>query len=332
MKRTIKKKALHKEEGCLYPQPINKGDCIGLVAPAGSLISKENFTAGIAILEKRGFRIKFNRKILYSKGYLAGTDQERADEFNTMWADPEVKALVAARGGYGSLRMVDLIDMDQIRKNPKILIGFSDLTVLLNTINERSKLVTFHGPVITTLADIDRQSQKSFLDTLLGKAPKQLAPRTLRVIRGGKTKGILRGGNLTTLAHMIGTPLEIPWHDSILFIEDTGEKPYSLDRLLTHLEKSGCLRKIKGLILGIFTDENNKERTLFQKTVQSRITELLQDVTDFPIWTNFPSGHSRRNITLPIGAEVEMDSSAATLFFYGRDEKKMRRMFNSSSR
>ena len=317
MKRTAKKTTPSQKRRTVYPSPINKGDIIGVVAPAGSLINKEKFFTGVKLLEKKGFRVRFSQKILNGRGYLAGTDQERANEFNTMWADPEVKALIAARGGYGCLRMVDQINVNQIRKNPKILIGFSDLTVLLNTINKRTKLVTFHGPVITTLADIDRYSKKSFFDTLLGQAPPQLTPAGIKIIREGKAKGILMGGNLTTLAHTIGTPYEIPWQDAILFIEDIGEKPYSLDRLLTYLCKAGRFQKIKGLILGTFSDEARKERLSLQKGVDERIKELFA-VKEIPVWANFPTGHSRRNITLPVGAEVEMDSSALKLTFYGK--------------
>ena len=161
----------------IYPPPIKRGDTIGLVAPAGPLIDKENFTAGVQILEKKGFKVKFNQKLLNTRGYLAGSDKERADGFNKLWSDPEIKAIVAARGGYGCLRMIDMIDMKQIRKKPKILIGFSDLTALLNAIHKKTGLVTFHGPVVTTLASIDRISRKSFFDTLLGQAPMHMSPK-----------------------------------------------------------------------------------------------------------------------------------------------------------
>ena len=315
MKRTVKKTTPTQKRRTVYPASIKKGATIGIVAPAGSLIDKENFAAGIKQLEKKGFEVRFNKKILSARGYLAGTDQERAHEFNTMWADPEVKALIAARGGYGCLRMIDLIDMNRIRKNPKIFIGFSDLTVLLNTITKRTGLVTFHGPVITTIADSDRQSQKSFFDTLLDQAPAQLIPAGLTIIKGGRAKGILAGGNLTTLAHTIGTPYEIPWQDAILFIEDIGEKSYSLDRLLTYLYKAGRLQKIKGLIMGTFSDENRKESSFLLKGVNERIAELFAS-GDIPVWTNFPTGHSRRNITLPVGVEVEMDSSTPKLVLH----------------
>jgi len=298
----------------IYPPPINKGDTIGLVAPAGSLVSKENFTEGVQILEKKGFKVKFNRKLLNTRGYLAGSDQERADEFNKLWADPEIKAVVAARGGYGCLRMIDLIDMKQIRKHPKILIGFSDLTVLLNAILKKTGMVTFHGPVVTTLASIDKQSKTSFFNILTGKTPELIKPAKVEVLKAGKAKGVLLGGNLATLVHMLGTPHESPWNNTILFIEDIGESPYRLDRFLTHLYQAKRLQKIKGLILGTFTDDDRKENGAMQKAVHERIAELFKN-TDIPVWENFPTGHSRRNLTLPIGEMVEMDSATVKLSF-----------------
>jgi len=298
----------------IYPPPIKKGDTIGLIAPAGSLISRDNFTAGVQILEKNGFKVKFNRKLLNTRGYLAGSDQERADDFNKLWSDPEVKALVAARGGYGCLRMIDLIDMKQIRKNPKILIGFSDLTILLNAIHKKTGLVTFHGPVITTLTSINRLSTKSFFDILMGTTSNKIQPAKLKILKDGNAKGVLLGGNLTTMVHMLGTPYEIPWGQTILFIEDTGESPYRLDRLLTHLYQAGCLQKIKGLILGTFTDDERREKSALQKVVSERILEIFS-ANNVPIWSNFSIGHSRRNLTLPVGVEVEMNSSSNMLFF-----------------
>ena len=312
MKKTSKRSSQKKEAHPIYPPPIKKGETIGLVSPASPLINKDNFSSGVQVLEKKGFEVKFNRKLLNSKGYLAGSDQERADEFNKLWADPEVKALIAARGGYGCLRMIDLIDMKQIRKNPKILIGFSDLTVLLNAIHKKTSLVTFHGPVVTTLADIDKQSQISFFNVLTGKTQNLIKPSKVKILKEGKAKGILLGGNLTTLVHMIGTPYEIPWNNTILFIEDTGESPYRLDRLLTHLSKAKSLQKLKGLILGTFTDEERKENGAMQKAVRKRIVELFEGL-DIPVWANFPVGHSRRNLILPIGVRAVMDSTDGKL-------------------
>ena len=314
MKKTAKRSERSIFRQPILPPPLKKGDTIGLIAPAGSIISKSNFREGIHILEDKGFAVKYNQHLIHVKGYLAGTDQERADEFNKLWSDPEVKGLVAARGGYGSTRMIDLIDLKQIRKTPKLLIGFSDLSVLLNAVTHKTGLVTYHGPVVTTLTSINKGSLASFFTTLTDNSPPSIKTGTFKILRKGKAKGILFGGNLTTLVHTIGTSYEIPWHQALLFIEDTGEAPYRLDRLLTHLSQANRLQKIKGLILGTFTDDEKKENAQMQRTVRKRVLELLTDC-DIPIWANLPIGHSRRNISLPIGIEVEMDSDKNILRF-----------------
>jgi muramoyltetrapeptide carboxypeptidase len=314
MKKTRKQSSHKKARRVIFPPSITQGDAIGLVAPAGPIINKSNFSAGVRILEKYGFTVKYNQYLLNTKSYLAGSDQERADEFNRLWSEPEVKALVAARGGYGCMRMLDLIDMKQIRKNPKILIGFSDLTVLLAAIYKKTGLVSYHGPVVTTLASINKQSQTSFFNVLKGNAPDQIKPSRVKILKEGRTKGILLGGNLTTLVHMIATPYEIPWSDAILFIEDIGESPYRLDRLLTHLSRANRLQKIQGLILGTFSDDEKKEKGHMKKTVQNRVLDLLAGL-DIPIWSDFPVGHGRRNLTLPVGVEAMMDSDAGLLRF-----------------
>jgi muramoyltetrapeptide carboxypeptidase len=314
MKKTAKQPVQKKSRQIISPPPIKKGDTIGLVAPAGPLINKDNFTAGVRILEKKGFRVKYNWQLLKAKGYLAGSDHARADEFNRLWSDPEVKALVAARGGYGCLRMLDMINMKQIRKYPKILIGFSDLTVLLAAFQKKTGLVTYHGPVVTTLASIDRKSQTSFFNALTTGTPPHIKPAKLKVLKDGIAKGVLLGGNLTTLVHMIATPYEIPWNNAILFLEDIGESPYRLDRFLTHLSQAKRMHKINGLILGTFSDDARKENRAMQRAVHTRIVELLEGY-DIPVWANFPVGHSRRNLTLPIGLEAEMDTSEGLLRF-----------------
>jgi muramoyltetrapeptide carboxypeptidase len=315
MKKTVKQDSRKKSRHVTSPPSITKGDTIGLVAPAGPIINKNNFTDGLRLLEKNGFRVKYNRHLLQTKGYLAGSDKERADEFNRLWSDPEIKALLAVRGGYGCIRMLDLIDMKQIRHTPKIFIGFSDLSVLLAAIHKKTGLVTYHGPVVTTLARIDKQSQTSFFDVLTGKKADLINHSKVMILKEGDAEGILLGGNLTTLVHMIGTPYEFSWENAILFIEDIGESPYRLDRLLTHLALSGRLQKIKGLILGSFSDDAGKENRAMQRVVHKRIIELLAGC-DMPVWGNFPVGHSRRNLTLPVGVKVEMDTSAHTLHLH----------------
>lgn len=315
MKKTVSQLAGVKKPPTIFPPPLKEGDTIGLVAPAGPLIETDNYSAGIRVLEKQGFKVKYSRQLLCNSGYLAGSDQERAADFNRLWADPGIKAIMAARGGYGCLRLLDLIDMDLIGKTPKLLIGFSDITVLLTAIPQKTGLVTYHGPVITTLAGIDKNSLVSFFNTLHGNSSSGITqPAGLQVLKDGKAKGILYGGNLTTLVHMLATPYEIPWHETILFLEDVGEPPYRLDRFLTHLSAAQRLTRIKGLILGTFSSNDRQENGAMQGAVQQRITELLKGY-DIPVLANFPVGHSRRNLTLPIGAAAAIDTSDGSLRF-----------------
>lgn len=295
------------------PPPLRKGDTIGLVAPAGPPVSREKFVAGVEILQQMGFRVTHNKNLFSGRGYLAGTDEERAADFNRLWAEPEVKGLVAVRGGYGSLRIIDLIDMAQIKKKPKLFIGFSDLTVLLHAIYQKTGMVTFHGPMVTTLAKSDRESKAVFCKILGGSTPTMLKPEQVAIIKDGSAAGVLLGGNLATLVHLIATPFEPAWDRAILFVEDTGEPPYRLDRFLTHLASAGRLQQIKGLILGTFSDVGGIEIQESQQAVQSRAAELLAG-HDIPIWGNFPTGHGCRNWTMPLGLHAEMKAGDPALY------------------
>jgi muramoyltetrapeptide carboxypeptidase len=312
MKETFDNSTLGQPPSVILPAAMQKGDTIGLVSPSGPIINRDNLEKGIQILKDAGYTLKFYRDFVNTEGYLAGSDQERADEFNSIWSDPEVKAVIAARGGYGSLRMLDMLDLEHVQKHPKILIGFSDLTVLLAAIHKITGMVTFHGPVVTTLSSIDQTSKNSFFDTLSGNILPSISPDRLTIVQNGQADGILLGGNLTTLAHMLATPYDTSWQDVILFIEDIGESPYRLDRLLTHLAKAQKLDNLSGLIIGTFTETDTTESPDLAKCICERILELVGD-QDIPIWANFPVGHGSRNLTLPLGIRVQMDSVGGTL-------------------
>ena len=302
----------------LLPSPLKKGDTIGLVAPAGPVREHEPFADGIRLLREMGFQVKYNRDLIASQeGYLAAADRERADDFNRLWADEEVKALLCVRGGYGCLRMIEMLDMDLIRQRPKMLIGYSDITVLLNVICKETGLVTFHGPVLSSLTHSDRQSIDTFFQTLTGRPASAVKPDNLEILLPGNATGTLRGGNLATLVHLIGTPYEIPWDRTLLIIEDVGEAPYRVDRMLTQLKKAARLDRLSGLILGTFTDESaNGDGTMDYESIWNRTLELVGE-QNIPVWANFPVGHTARNTMLPIGIEAEMDSASGTLKFLG---------------
>lgn len=293
----------------ILPPRLNRGDTIGLLAPSGPIVDEENFAAGVRLLRETGFEVKFAPDLTqHREEYLAGTDRRRANELHDLWADPEVKALLAARGGYGSLRIASSLDMDLMRSQPKILIGFSDVTVLITAILKHAGLVTFHGPTLSTLATSDRETVTTFFNTITGRPPEQIKAEGLEVLVPGQARGRLLGGNLTTLTYLMGTPYELSWEGTILFFEDVNEAPYRLDRALTHLKEADRLQGIAGVILGRFDDCGDVE--LFWK----RAIEIFQD-EHIPIWANFPVGHGQANRILPLGIEAEMDSGSGTLHF-----------------
>ncbi|MDH5523400.1 MAG: LD-carboxypeptidase [Desulfobulbaceae bacterium] len=292
----------------ILPPTLGPGDTIGLAAPAGPVIREKDFADGVKILREMGFEVKYQRDIMRRTGYLAGPDQERISELHDLWRDPEVKAIMAVRGGYGCLRLAPHLDLELLRLHPKIVIGFSDLTVLLNIIVRQTGAMALHGPMLTTLPRSDRESLASFFHAITGRLPDQIKADDLEIITGGNAQGRLVGGNLTCLSHLIGTPYEPQWEKSILLLEDVAEAPYRLDRMLSHLWEAGALRKISGLILGGFEECGDIE------PIWQRALELLKE-QNIPIWGNFPTGHGPANLTLPLGCEVIMDSSRGRLRF-----------------
>ncbi len=288
----------------LLPPALKAKDVIGL-APLAGPHQDEDFHKGAAILREFGFQTK-TLNTGTPLPFLAGSDQERLEIFHALWKDPEVKAIMAIRGGYGTMRLLEQLDYGLIRKTPKTLIGFSDISALLNVITAKTGLITFHGPNLTTLARSDKHSLEMMVQGLTQPLPPLLKPGNLEIVRAGKAKGVLVGGNLATLTHLLATPYHPQWQDKILFLEDVGEAPYRIDRLLTQLSLAGSLNSLGALILGDFKDCGDQE------VIWQRIADLTEG-TDIPIWGNFPVGHGQRNLTLPIGSEVMLDSGTGSL-------------------
>jgi muramoyltetrapeptide carboxypeptidase len=195
----------------IIPPPLKPGDTIGLVTPAGPVRDLVAFAFGKELLEERGFRVKVPDDLFNQQDFLAGSDAERARQFKTMWHDPEVKAVLAVRGGYGCLRLLPRLDLAELADNPKILAGYSDLTVLLNEVTRLTGLVTYHAPVLNSLQRCDPTSRDSFWRMLAGEGLGTIKPDRLQILRNGQGLGPLAGGNLTSLAHLLGTPHEINW-------------------------------------------------------------------------------------------------------------------------
>lgn len=291
----------------ILPPPLKKGDTLGLFAPAGPILDQEAFSAGVRALDDLGFELRFQRGLEQrNSGYLAGSDQERAQEITDLWRDPEIKGLIAARGGYGCLRLLSLLDFDLLAATPKRMVGFSDLTTLHAAILAKTSQFSLHGPMVTTLAKSDPASMESLVQALTSRLPEAIKVKELEILRGENATGPLIGGNLANLIHLIATPWEPRWQDAILLLEEVGEQTYRVDRMLSHLKAAGVLDKISGLLLGSFTDCGDTE------AIWNLALGLTKD-RGLPVWANFPSGHGNRNLTLPLGTDVTLDSNTGTL-------------------
>lgn len=302
----------------LIPPSLEKGDTIAVIAPAGQLKEFPPFAKGVRILEDMGFNVKFPRNLWPGTGYLSDSDENRGLEFNTILADREVNGLIMMRGGYGCLRMLDQIDLKQVFCQPKIIIGFSDITVLQNFLYQETGLMSFHGPVVTSLPDTTQLSRERLFHCLTGNWRGSVSPKNIEILQDGPgSSGPLVGGNLASMLTLLGTPYDFSWENKIVFLEDIDEPLYRIDRMLTQLFLAGKFNNISGLILGdfslsVFQDELEKIR--YREQVWTRILEICRH-SDFPIWANFPYGHCCHNLTLPLGAIGLMDRDKKSLVF-----------------
>ena len=302
----------------LYGKKLKFGDTIGLVGPSGTVREAGAVDQAIAYMQELGFKVKVGESAHAKYGYLSGTDEVRARDINAMFADCEVDAIVCTRGGYGTMRMLDLLDYDTIRANPKVFVGFSDITAMHIAFLEKCDLVTFHGPMATRWKAefADGFTQPAFMNAVtmaepLGElinAPDYHARKT---VNPGKAEGMLVGGNLSLIAGTIGTPYELDTRDRILFIEEIGERTYCVDRMLTQLRLSGKLEDCAGIVFGDFND-CPVEYPEFGLTLE----EVIRDVAAScgkPIFTGLQAGHVSPKLTLPLGTRCRMDADACTL-------------------
>ncbi|MBE0582299.1 MAG: LD-carboxypeptidase [Desulfofustis sp.] len=306
--------------GLLIPPALQAGDTVAVIAPAGGLVDPERYRNGCAVITGMGFTLAARDRLWPGYGYLADTDAGRAQEIHRVWHNPQVKAIIALRGGFDTLRLLDRLDFNLFHRHPKMLVGFSDISILLNQLFQRSGLLTLHGPVMTTLPQSDPDSLDRLYQCLTGNWHRSLHER-VEIIRSGEpVEGPLRGGNLSSLTSLLGTPWSPDLAGTILFLEDVNEPPYRLDRALTHLAQSGQLQQAAGIILGDFSmdqDDDPIKRLARHEFVWSRVSELTHGLS-IPIWGNFPIGHGRKNLTLPIGATALMDSRSGVLHLAGR--------------
>ncbi len=289
----------------IKPSKLKRGDLVGIVSPAGP-INDSDLEADLRFLKAEGFSVHVAPHVYDRREYLAGKDKDRLSDLHDMFLNPEIKAVFCARGGYGCLRLLDRIDYDLIRKNPKIIVGYSDITALLAAIFKKTGLVTFHGPMVRGLSSLPEKTRTNLFRIISSEQPDSFSPMAGRPLSRGNGTGPLMGGNLSLICHLLGTPFMPDPDHCILFFEDRGEAPYRVDRMLTHLRLTGRLKGIAGLIVGQFIDCGDPDAI-------DRLVEEQFSPMNIPILTGFPLGHGPDNTTLPLGIPAELDTDAMTL-------------------
>ncbi len=306
----------------IKPNRLRNGDTVGVIAPS-SAPPTEDFDRAIANVESYGFKVKIAKSARNKKGFLAGTDQERLDDLHWAFSDPDVKGIWCVRGGYGAGRLLPAIDYKLIAKNPKILIGYSDITALHLAISQNTGLVTFHGPVGTS-APVD-YTKTHALDVLMNpttpyridlseyNTKQEASVFKTETITAGKARGRLIGGNLSLVSALAGTPFGMrDVKGKLLFLEDVGEQPYRIDRMLTQLLQSVDMKSLAGIALGVFADceTKDKESQSLMDVLRDRLGNL-----GIPVIYGLSFGHIREQFTLPVGIDAEMNTADATVTF-----------------
>ncbi len=288
------------------PPALQAGDCIGLAAPA-SPFDRQALFRGVEVLQAWGFRVRYSARLFETQRYLAGSDAARAAELQTLFCDPEIRAIFCCRGGYGAQRLVPYLDAELIASHPKIFVGYSDLTSLLLYLHTQCRLVTFHGPVVAgdLHPGLAPEVRRQLLGLLAGDAvamqPVLSASTPVTVLRPGEAEGRLLGGCLTLWVCAVGTSLQPETRDTILFFEDRGERLYAIDRMLTSLRLAGVFDGIRGLVFG------HIEPVAADREQPYGVPEIILDVLGdlpVPILYGFPAGHCRQPFTLPMGSHV----------------------------
>ncbi|NLW08198.1 MAG: LD-carboxypeptidase [Clostridia bacterium] len=306
----------------MKPPRLVKGDTVGIIAPASPLPQIEYLSRGIQFWQKLGYRVRTSSNIKQAgsyHGYLAANDAERLADLQQMFCDPEIKALICLRGGYGSLRLLDSINYDLIRSHPKILVGYSDITALHLALQRMTGLVTFHGPMIYPELGSNRvvpYTQASLLKSLtaaesIGKIEPLTELPAAFTITPGQAQGKVTGGNLSLVVATLGTPYEIDTRDKILFLEEVGEAPYRLDRMLTQLALAGKLKTAAGICFGHCTGCGDLEQeNNFLNVIINHLAPL-----GLPCCYGLPAGHLAIQATLPLGLEAYLDADSCSLVY-----------------
>ena len=299
----------------IKPPPLRTGDTVGVVASAAA-VDREYLERGVQELARQGYRVKVSERALARDRILAGTDGERASELTRFFRDPEVRAIFAARGGYGAGRLLPLIDFERLRRTPKIFVGFSDQTFLLNAIAEQARMVCFHGPMVAkdVAGGISARSMEHLRRLLAGELDR-FDLRAAEAIHPGAAQGALIGGCLSIVVAMLATPYVPDFTGKILFLEDTGEKAYRIDRMLVQLRHSGALEQVAGVVFGGMHSPGDSESE--QRLIRQFAAEQTAGL-GVPVLWGIEAGHGTENFTLPIGLRARLDAAACRISFEER--------------
>ncbi len=291
---------------CQIPTALTPGDLLYVVAPSGTLREREAFLQGVEIWRSRGYRVEFSPGFDDRWGYLAGTDEHRRQQLATALNDPDCRGVLCARGGWGGARLLENWTWQLVE--PKWLIGFSDITSLLLSLSQQG-VSGVHGPLLTTLAHEPSWSVQRLFNWVEGRGP--LPPLQGKGWGGGQTSGILLPMNLTVATHLLGTPMQPDPTNVILAIEDVGEAPYRIDRMLTQWRLGGFFKQIKGIAIGRFS-QCDPPANIPSFTVAEVLHDRLSDL-GIPIVSDLPFGHDSPNAALPVGVEVVLDGDRGVL-------------------
>ena len=303
------------------PPRLEPGQTIAIVAPSSPLADEGNLQRAVKKLHALGFKTLLGKNVSQRRGFLAGSDRERAGDLMRAFTNPRVHAILCVRGGHGATRLLPLLDYEVIAANPKIFVGYSDVTALHCALRQRANLVTFHGPMLNAdfvTNDFPPFVRDSFLRTLTQAAPAggiRGAVKGVSILRRGVARGELLGGNLTVLCSLLGTPWQPDFRRKIIFLEEVNEAPYRVDRLLTQLLNAGLLQQAAGIAIGQCAgcvDATAGKAREFRQTLDDVLRERLLPLK-IPVVTGLPFGHVRDNATLPFGVRATLDARQGDL-------------------
>ena len=306
----------------LIPKHLSEGDTIGIISPASNKFESEPYEIAVETFKAMGLKVKLGKHVNSHYGHLAGTDEERAEDLNKMFEDPEVDAIIALRGGSGAARILDMIDYQSIAKNPKIFIGYSDITALHMAIYSKTGLVTFHGPM--AVSTWNKFSYNIFREILFDKGYYLFENPTdtgdnlvqvknrIRTITSGKAEGVLLGGNLSVLTGIMGSSYLPNWDNKILYLEEVGEKIYAVDRMMSQLKLAGVLDKISGFVFGKCTDCDPGGSGYGSLTLEEVMDHYIKPL-GIPAYSGAMFGHVDDNSTIPNGINAAIDADKGTI-------------------